>query len=60
MVMGEYFSQTPMSVGKALYNAQSFLDMDVVIAWTIMIVIITGVVEFFVNLFKEKYNYIIK
>ena len=60
MVMGEYFAQTSMSVGKELYNAQSFLDMDVVIAWTIMIVLITGIVEFFVNLVKEKYNYIIK
>lgn len=59
MVMGEYFSQTPLSVGKELYNAKSFLDMDVVIAWTIMIVIVSGIVEFFVNLFKEKYNYII-
>ena len=59
MVMGEYLSQTPYSIGKELYNAKSFLDMDILIAWTIMIVLITGIVEFLVNFVKNRYNYII-
>lgn len=58
MVMGEYLSQTPISIGKELYNAKSYLDMDVLIAWTIMIVIITGIVEFVVNFIKNRYNYL--
>lgn len=59
MIMGEYFSQTPNSIGKELYSAKSNLDMDILIAWTVMIVVITGLVEFCVNRFKNKYNYII-
>lgn len=59
MIMGEYFSQTPNSIGKELYNAKSNLDMDILIAWTIMIVIITGIVEFLVNYLKNKHNYLI-
>ena len=56
MVMGEYLSQTPISIGKELYNAKSYLEMDLLIAWTIVIVVITSIVEFFVNLFNNKYR----
>lgn len=60
MVMGEYLSQTPLSVGTELYNAKSYLEMDVLIAWTIMIVIITGIVEVLVNICGEKHKQNVK
>lgn len=54
IVMGEYFSQTNMSIGKELFIAKSYIEMDAVIAWTIIIVIITSIIEVLINLAKRK------
>lgn len=54
MIMGEYFSQTNMSIGKELFIAKSFIEMDSVIAWTIIIVLITSIIEILINVAKRK------
>ncbi len=53
IIMGEYLSQTPNSIGKALYYAQSFHKMDDVLAWTIIIVFITTIIEVILNKYKQ-------
>lgn len=45
IVMGEYLAQTSNSIGKALYFAKSYQEINVVLAWAIMIVIIVALIE---------------
>ena len=45
MVTSEYLSQTNNSIGKALYNAQSNIALDVILAWSIIIIVFVGICE---------------
>jgi len=45
MVMAEYISQTQTSIGKALYDAKTFLNYDQVFAWTIILIILCVLIE---------------
>lgn len=54
IVMGEYFSQTSMSIGKELFIAKSYIEMDSVIAWTIIIVLISSIIEILINVARKR------
>lgn len=54
IVMGEYFSQTSMSIGKELFIAKSYVEMDSVIAWTIIIVLISSIIEILINVARKR------
>lgn len=56
MIMGEYFAQMPSSLGLLLYNAKSYLEISVIMAWTIMIVLLVALIEIVVHIFSRKWN----
>ena len=56
MIMGEYICQSADSIGKTLYGIKSSLAMDELIAYGILIIIISFLFEFFVNLLKQANN----
>lgn len=45
MVMGEFICQTKNSIGKELFSIKSSLEMDNLIAWGILIVLVVFIVE---------------
>ncbi len=57
MVTSEYLSQTNNSIGKALYNAQSTIDLDVILAWSILIVIFVGFCEAIIKKISKRLEY---
>ncbi len=54
LVTSEYITQTNQSIGKLLYQAKINLAYDKVFALTIVLVIITVVVEMLMKFFKNK------
>ncbi|MCR3906674.1 MAG: ABC transporter permease subunit [Tenericutes bacterium] len=54
LVMAEYLSQTKNSIGNALYIAKVNLEYDFVFAWSVILILITLIVEFKVQ--KYQYN----
>ena len=55
MVMGEYICQTSNSIGKSLYIAKANIDMASLLGWTIIIVIIVGVIETLLYRWNHRY-----
>ena len=53
MIMGEYICQTDDSIGKILYGVKSNIEMDSLIAYGILIVIIVVVLELFIQMIKK-------
>ena len=53
MVMGEYICQTPNSIGKLLYGFKSNLEMDNLIAYGLLIVLISLVFELIIKIIKR-------
>lgn len=54
LVTSEYITQTNRSIGKLLYQAKVNLAYDYVFAITVLLVIITVLVEVFMTKFKKK------
>jgi ABC-type nitrate/sulfonate/bicarbonate transport system permease component len=54
LVTSEYITQTQNSIGKLLYQAKVNLQYDYVFAITILLIIITVLVEVFMTSFKKK------
>jgi NitT/TauT family transport system permease protein len=54
LVTSEYITQTQHSIGKLLYQAKVNLQYDYVFAITILLIIITVLVEVFMTSFKKK------
>ena len=57
MVTSEYLSQTKNSIGKALYNAQSNIAIDEILAWSIIIVIFVGISELLIKKISKSLEY---
>ncbi len=57
MVTSEYLSQTKNSIGKALYNAQSNIALDEILAWSIIIVIFVGISEIIIKRLSKTLEY---
>ena len=57
MVTSEYLSQTKNSIGKALYNAQSNIALDEILAWSIIIVIFVGICEEIIKRISKNLTY---
>ncbi len=57
MVTSEYLSQINNSVGKAIYNAQSAIQIDVILAWSIIIVIIVALCEWGMKRIAKNLDY---
>lgn len=54
MIMGEYICQTDNSIGKILYGIKANLEMDSLIAYGILIVLIVSILELIIKLIKES------
>lgn len=54
MIMGEYICQTNNSIGKALYGFKGNLEMDLLIAYGIVIVVICLILEYIIKKIKQK------
>jgi ABC-type nitrate/sulfonate/bicarbonate transport system permease component len=57
MVTSEYLSQTKNSIGKALYNAQSNIALDEILAWSIIIVIFVGISDIIIKRLSKTLEY---
>lgn len=56
MIMGEYICQTKDSIGKILYSVKSLLEMDYLIAYGILIVLIVSLFEVSLKHLKKIYT----
>lgn len=54
MITSEYICQTQNSIGQVLYDAKSNLDMDILIAWSIIIVAIVVAIELLFKYVNKK------
>lgn len=54
MIMGEYICQTDNSIGKILYGIKANLEMDSLIAYGILIVLIVSIIEFIIKQLKKS------
>jgi NitT/TauT family transport system permease protein len=54
LVTSEFITQTQNSIGRLLYQAKVNLAYDYVFAITILLIIITVIVEMFMSSFKKK------
>ncbi|HKM40393.1 MAG TPA: ABC transporter permease, partial [Patescibacteria group bacterium] len=53
-VMTEFVANTPNSIGYELNQAKSWLSMDLVFAWTIILVVIVILLDFILSKFIKK------
>lgn len=53
MIMGEYICQTKNSIGKTLYSIRNNTEMDKLLAYGILIIIIVSVIEFSLKYLKK-------
>jgi NitT/TauT family transport system permease protein len=55
IIIGEVLSQPEYGIGTMMQNAQTFLNIDAVIAWTIVAVLISYGFEKTIRWFESKY-----
>lgn len=53
LVMAEFIAQSPVSIGRALYLGRVNIAYEEVFAWTIIIIFLVTIIEFFVNKLKN-------
>ena len=56
MIMGEYICQTDNSIGKVLYGIKANLEMDSLIAYGILIVLVVSIIELIIKQIKKSLN----
>ncbi len=56
LVMTEYLSQTPRSIGYVLYRAKTDLRYDVVFAWTLILIGMMIAIETAVKTYKKRHS----
>jgi|BioPla2DNA2_1021312.scaffolds.fasta_scaffold371800_2 ABC-type nitrate/sulfonate/bicarbonate transport system permease component len=56
MVMADYLTLSKNTVGHHLYWAKANIDYDYVFAWTIIIVILSLLLDNLLRLFVKMYN----
>ena len=54
MVMAELIAQSKNSIGKEMSNYRSFLDMDYIFAWGLIMIAIVIISEIFIRMMKKK------
>ena len=54
MVMAEFISQTPKTIGYSLNEEKMFLEIDNVFAWTIILILFMLIVEFVLKFVQKK------
>lgn len=54
MIMGEYICQTSTSIGKVLYGVKMNIEMDYLVAYGILIVLIAGLLECVIKYWKKR------
>ncbi|MCM1260954.1 MAG: hypothetical protein NC182_07490 [Prevotella sp.] len=54
MIMGEYICQTNTSIGKVLYSVKMNIEMDSLVAYGILIVVIVGLLECGIKYLKKR------
>ena len=54
LIMGEYMTSSPNSVGNVIINSAHNLEYDLVYAWCIILVIIVLIIELIPKLIKNK------
>lgn len=54
MIMGEYICQTNTSIGKVLYSVKMNIEMDSLVAYGILIVLIVVVLEYMIGYCKRR------
>lgn len=54
LVMAEYLAQTKNSIGHALYIAKTNLDYQSVFAWTIILIILSVVMELIISRYRKN------
>lgn len=54
MIMGEYICQTHTSLGKVLYSVKMNIEMDSLVAYGILIVVIVGLLECGIKYLKKR------
>lgn len=54
LIMGEYMTSSPNSVGNVIINSAHNLEYDLVYAWCIILVIIVLIIEFIPKFIKKK------
>lgn len=54
IIIGEVLSQPEYGIGTSMHSAQSFLNVDVLIAWTFIAVIMSYLFEHVLRLFERK------
>ncbi len=55
MVMAEYLAQTTRSIGQAIYLAKTNLDYATVFAWTILLIIVSLVMESMIRHYERRF-----
>lgn len=56
LVMAEYLAQTKNSIGLELYNAKMNLDYQTVFAWTIILIILSVLMEYLIAIYRRGKN----
>ncbi len=56
LVMAEYLAQSRNSIGNAIYLAKINIQYDFVFAWTIILIIISFIIEFGIHKYQLKVN----
>lgn len=57
LVMSEYISQTKHSIGNSLYMSKTFLNYHEVFAWTILLIMISGLCEWVIYAYQKHSDY---
>ncbi len=54
IIVGEVLSQPEFGIGTSMHSAQSFLNVDVLIAWTFIAVMLSYVFEYLIKFMERK------
>ena len=57
LVMAEYLAQTKNSIGHALYMAKTNLDYQTVFAWTIILILLSILMEFLISSYRKNHSH---
>lgn len=56
LVMAEYLAQSRNSIGNSIYLAKINIQYDFVFAWTIVLIVISFMIEFMIHKYQKKLN----
>ena len=54
IVMGEYLMQIKRGIGIVIYQAKANLEIDKLLAWSVVLVIIVGLIDYYLNVVNKK------